>query len=655
MTSCRRRSAGLLSLVLALPLHATDKAEKTVKEPLSVQESKRRDAVEHFLRARLYIQDSEFEEAGREFRRAVELDPQDGNLRREYAEFLRDLSVLPDALREARKAVELAPASPGARRVYGQVLLALAKDKPAVENAASELKKANDAQPMDPQSAVPYAQALLKLERAKEATSVLEKVVERARGSAIPLLYGDALERSGQLQQAEEVYGSVVRQEPENRDATLRLLRVFERTRQFEKAVPLVEGFVRLQPTNLGLKTEFAGLLLRARRFSEAAKVLSDVLKSDPGNREALRHQATLLSETRETDRADEVLRRLAKLDPDDLEVPFRRALNFLDARRVEEAEKILLELRDTLVAKKKSPAEMSQIDGQLGYCAYLRKDYVAARNRLTPHLLDEEGGVNGQAFNLLSQIARDKEEWAEGLKVARQVTEKSERARKSPAVRAVLAEFQIRAGETAQGERTLDDIAREDRAGALVAADAWQRLDRYGRAADTAKAALETQKDDPDLLFRYAASLEREKKIAESVAAFEKLIAVRPDHAAALNYLGYLWADRGENLQRALELIQKAVDLDPSNGAYLDSLGWAYFRLNDLERAESNLKAASTLNPDDATIEEHLGDLYERRGELDRARAAWKRALTLKPDDGGKKLQQKLSRTEGRVVDSRR
>ncbi len=122
----------------------------------------------------------------------------------------------------------------------------------------------------------------------------------------------------------------------------------------------------------------------------------------------------------------------------------------------------------------------------------------------------------------------------------------------------------------------------------------------------------------------------------------------MRADHAPGMNYLGYMWADRGENLPRALELIRKAVDLEPSNGAYLDSLGWVYFRLNKLDKAEENLLVASTLNPDDATVEEHLGDLWEKKGDLEKARESWKRALTLKPDPDNKlRLEEKLRKTE--------
>jgi tetratricopeptide (TPR) repeat protein len=613
---------------------------------LSAAETRRRDAVEWYLKGRLHAQESEFEDAIKDMRRAVELDPNDGSLHAEFADLLRDLSVSVEAEKEARIAARLSPDDPWVERVLGQILLAQAKDRAGLEEAAAALKKANDLRPGDPSGAMAYAQTLLRLDRPKEAVTVLERALDRGRGPALPLLYGEALEKSGRFGDAEDVFESILRLDPENRAASLGLLRVYERGRQWDKAIPLVQHYLKAQPSNLGLKVQYASLLLRARRFSEARKTLDEVLAADPGNREALRLYAGLLSETRETDKADELLRKLAALDPDDPDVPFRRALNFVEARRLDEAEKILQNLQTTLEKKGKKAPELAEVDGQLAYIAYLRKDYDRATQLLERHLFNEDE-LNLQAFNLLVQIARDREKPADGLKTAREAAAKS----RSALVRATLGEFLLRSSSEAdktEGEKTLTDLAKESREGALAAADAWQRLEKYGRAADTARAALETYREDPDLLFRLAASLEREKKMAESVAAFEQLLSVRADHAAGLNYLGYMWAERGENLPRALELIRKAVELDPGNGAYLDSLGWAYYQLGNLDLAAKNLREASQLDPDDPTIEEHLGDLCEKRGEVGEARAHWKRALTLKPDDGGKKLHEKLRRTEG-------
>ncbi len=646
MMPVRRASATaslLFALAAALPAGAQNSGPA-----LSPQETKRKEAVEHYLRARLFAQDTEFEEAVKEFRKAVDLDPQDGALRREYGELLRDIPIYPEAEREARKAVELMPNSAGAHRLLGQVLLATAKDKPHLEEAASELAKAAEIGPPDPQGAVALAQASLRLERPKDAVAALESVADRAHGPSFLLLYGEALERDGQTQKAEDIYKALLRQDPDDRAASLGLLRVYDRSHQFDKEAALLEGFLKGQPGNLAARTQYATALLRGRRFAESRKAFEQVLAADPGNRDALRMYAALLSETRETDKAEEVLKRLQSLDPDDPEVAYRRAMNFLEARRLTEAERVLEELKQSLSAKKTDGSEAGQIDGQLAYIAYLRKDYARATSLLTPRLWDADG-LNSQAFNLLAQIARDQEDWSGGLRLSREVFGKS--AKKTPNVRATYAEFLLRspeAADKAEGEKVLAALAAADKAGVLAAADAWQRLEQFGRAADVARKGLERDKEDPELLFRLAASLEREKKVGESEAAFEALLKIRGDHAAGMNYLGYMWADRGENLPRALELIRKAVDLDPSNGAYLDSLGWVYFRLNRLDKAEENLRAASSLNPDDATVEEHLGDLWEKKGDLEKARDSWKRALTLKPEPENKlRLEEKLRKTD--------
>jgi tetratricopeptide (TPR) repeat protein len=94
------------------------------------------------------------------------------------------------------------------------------------------------------------------------------------------------------------------------------------------------------------------------------------------------------------------------------------------------------------------------------------------------------------------------------------------------------------------------------------------------------------------------------------------------------LNYLGYMLADRGVKLDEALSLIKKALELDPSNGAYLDSIGWAYFRLGKFEQAEESLVKASQRMGSDPTVQDHLGDLYQKTGRLKLAITHWERAL---------------------------
>jgi tetratricopeptide (TPR) repeat protein len=108
----------------------------------------------------------------------------------------------------------------------------------------------------------------------------------------------------------------------------------------------------------------------------------------------------------------------------------------------------------------------------------------------------------------------------------------------------------------------------------------------------------------------------------------FKKVLASDPEHASALNYLGYMLADQNMKLDEALGYIKRAVDLDPANGAYLDSLGWVYFRLGKYDLAEENLVKASQKINTDPTVHDHLGDLYQKTGRLKLAATNWERAL---------------------------
>ncbi len=128
------------------------------------------------------------------------------------------------------------------------------------------------------------------------------------------------------------------------------------------------------------------------------------------------------------------------------------------------------------------------------------------------------------------------------------------------------------------------------------------------------------------------------------------------------LNYLGYTWVDQNQNLKTAMDYIRKAVKLKPDDGYYVDSLGWAYFRLGNLQSAVEQLERAVELKPDDPVINDHLGDAYWRVGRKLEAEYQWQQSLTLKPDTDliatiDKKLKDGLAdtpRDQGRELDGR-
>ena len=122
---------------------------------------------------------------------------------------------------------------------------------------------------------------------------------------------------------------------------------------------------------------------------------------------------------------------------------------------------------------------------------------------------------------------------------------------------------------------------------------------------------------------------LERQKKYEPAEQEFKRILSSDPQNAMTLNYYGYMLADRGVRLDEALAYIKKAVELDPANGAYLDSLGWAYYKLGKYDQAEENLNKALQHTPNDPTVQEHMGDVYQKTGRLKQAAAHWERAVS--------------------------
>jgi tetratricopeptide (TPR) repeat protein len=134
-------------------------------------------------------------------------------------------------------------------------------------------------------------------------------------------------------------------------------------------------------------------------------------------------------------------------------------------------------------------------------------------------------------------------------------------------------------------------------------------------------------------LFYSRGIALERSGQWKPSEADLLHALELKPDQPLVLNYLGYSWIDRGENLDRGLKMIEKAVELRPEDGYIVDSLGWAHYRLGDYPSAVQYLEKAIELVPEDPTINDHLGDAYWQSGRATEARFQWRRALQFGPE----------------------
>ena len=219
------------------------------------------------------------------------------------------------------------------------------------------------------------------------------------------------------------------------------------------------------------------------------------------------------------------------------------------------------------------------------------------------------------------------------------------EDAEVGPRVRARAAEALFRAGKSDAAEAKLLQLAETgDMEEVIVAAGALHRLELYERAIPL---WLDAKRDDPEALdvrFWLGSAYERSGRRDTAIQEFRDLLARDDLFAPALNYLGYMWAEQGENLSEAADLIEKAVALEPNNGAYADSLGWVYFQQGEYDEALGHLEKAAQLVGDDAVVFEHLGDLYLALGRHSQAAESYQKAMAL-ADDNEADVRGKLDR----------
>jgi tetratricopeptide (TPR) repeat protein len=191
--------------------------------------------------------------------------------------------------------------------------------------------------------------------------------------------------------------------------------------------------------------------------------------------------------------------------------------------------------------------------------------------------------------------------------------------------------------GHEEQGLKLLLDLAADSPGDGMLAgavANYLHSARRFEEAESFLDSTIGRMPENEQLLFQLGAVLERQGKVDAAETAFTKVLTLNPKSAGALNYLGYMLADRGVRLEESLAYVQQAVALDPYNGAYLDSLGWVYFRLGRLELAEENLLNAIERLRTTGVVYDHLGDLYYRKGDRAEAIRFWRQAVKQEDDE---------------------
>jgi tetratricopeptide (TPR) repeat protein len=610
--------------------------------PAALSEDALRESRKEFLRARQAVADGRYREALTLYRRVLERLPDDAVVHVEYAQLLRELNVLDEATVQAREAVRLDPEMAEARKLLGTLELGASEKDPSRLDAAIEhFRAARRLSPRDAGTASALARALLARGRPAEAAAVLDEIPEARTHPALMRLAAQAKARSGKTREAVALYRQLIAADPADRDLVAALVDVYESADDLDRALETLRQLEAKDPDNSLVAERITLDLARAGRFAEAEKKARELAARRPENRAIRRLLAGVLFEKGDIAGGERILRALIEADPDDSASRRALASELARERRFDEARGQLEDLVRRAAEDPKKIDLRQDATVELGYLAFLEKDFEEARRILEP-LAVSGSKVRPRAARIALAAAREAEDFTAGLELARRAAGAEPQ---NPDWTAAAAEMRWRSGDAGGAQRELDELAASgDLESVLAAADAWVRLKKFDGAVRAARQAAQRHPEEPEALFRLGSTLERGGEAAESEQVFQRLLALRPNDAAAQNYLGYMWADRGVRLDEARELLEKAVAREPRNAAYRDSLGWVYFRLGRLEGAEKELLEAHRREPDDPTIEEHLGDLSHRKGDLEKAVAHWERAIELKHEEP-EKIRAKLQR----------
>lgn len=386
--------------------------------------------------------------------------------------------------------------------------------------------------------------------------------------------------------------------------------------KSFEKAL-------KLDPESADSILNLASLLA-VRSPEKARKLLEKFIVKHPAHAAEAHFQLAKLDvEAGKTDRGIERLKKGLELEPENLALHFALAQTYEVKHDTEAAiaqyQKIL-ELEPYNVAVLDHVAEILDNRG-LPEEARARFEQAAA---LQP---------NDPAANLW--LALDWERRGEFARAAEQL-KKSSALPDDSSLQLRLSYYLSQAGRLKEAVTVLEHAHAKWPSNDQLAyflALGYDDLKQPVKAAETLRQVLALKPHFRDARFQLAIMLEKSGDFSEAEKEFRLILGEKPDDAAALNYLGYTLVERGERLQEATELITRAVALEPRNGAYRDSLGWAYFKLGRSTEAVQELAEAVKLVSDDETLWDHLGDAFAAVGSTEAAWRSWKRAEALAPE----------------------
>jgi len=462
---------------------------------------------------------------------------------------------------------------------------------------------------------------LLKMGETEKAIAWLQQTIkEQPETIPLYLFLANLYVQQDNSAEAMTLYDKILELDPDNEDVQLRLAFLYSNQQEYATAKKILRELLKKNDDSYFAHFYLARLLKKTDRNTEAAFEYEKAISLNWSKDLAYEVGLFYTLQNRYED-ALKIYTSITEYDPYDERAGLSRTQSFLNLNRNDEALSNLELIRPFSQNK-------SYIDLVSAKVLLQKKEFSKAENILLQLIKNTE---NSEAHYLLALIFFQNKKYdlaLDHLALVKNTSNISEEA--------VYLQTRIfkKLGQSEEIIKLLEKhIANPDSRSPLfyvLLSSLYQEQKKTPEAISLLKAAVSIYHDNPQLFFEYGLLLEKNGRYQQAVNNMEKVIELQPDHAEALNFIGYTWADNNINLDRALDYIKRAVKLKPDNGYITDSLGWVYFRMGNLEQAAEKLEYALELEPEDPHIYEHLGDVYRSLEKRTKALQTYKKAYEL-------------------------
>jgi len=578
-----------------------------------------------------------------EYKQAIEADPDSLFLRVELAELYSRSGHVAEGIQQAEDVLKVDPNYPDAHRLLSRIYYHMLDTNQGDRGVAKEnLSKAVEhlealvrVAPNDSDSWLMLGHLYRVNNQPAKAEEAFRKVFQGDPDSKVGLAnLAEIYIQQSDFDQAIEALNKI----PEG-DMDSQLFGMlgysYSQSQQFDKAIEVYEKALAQEPDNANLRRYYAEALLSAGKNDAARAELQKVIKTEPEDGASYKRLAMLDREEGRFDDARGELEKARSLSPDDMEIPYQQAQLESTLGNNDKAVEIL----SGLVKQSERPGGHYTVPEANNRALFLERLGLAYRDEQNyPQAMDTFkqilalGPMQGpRAEMLIIETLRNQHQPDKAM------AEANAALKAYPKNQELGIEHATMMGEAGHVDEAVAELAAflthrpMDRSIYVSIAQVYLQAKRFGDAQQAVQKALDlspTPEDQEFALYVQGSIFEREKKYDQAEQTFKKVLSADPLYSPAANYLGYMLADRGVRLEESVKYIQKALQTDPDNPAYLDSLGWAYFKMSRYDLAAPPLERAASKIQDDPTIHEHLGNLYLRMGKPAQAEQEWERAL---------------------------